>query len=412
MWRWLGLIAVLSWALPMIAQVELTEIYVQPDAFVIDYPSGWQVETDAATGFVTLVQEELRLTLYSPAVLDAFGFENYNPATLLQLLVELNDVVPGNLETLDPFMVQLAYERDEIAGLLIARTFSDGSVGVIDAFGPPDVMREYEERVLLVAATFDVPPVPAPETLVDYAGRWPESIAELETAGLIAPGGDIVFVERYVFASGRNRIQPLAQTLSITNVVIAGNLLLTPSTEPISDRCALLAQINGDDMLEVGLNISGEVYQIPAERILQSNVDTSSQHRVLLLMLDERLLVYLDGVLVGDEEIVPNSGYFGIKAQGGVGTMCEVTDLWVYRVPHLEPGQCDILAARGGVNRRVGPGMAFAVVGVLDAGASQSAVAQATGSDGLTWWQLETGGWVRDDVVQATNVCRSLPVDE
>jgi hypothetical protein len=408
---WLGLMAIFSLASLVTAQTELTETYIHPEAFAIDYPAGWQVETDAATGYVMLTQGEVSVTLYSPASLRESGLENYNPATLLRLLMALNDVASGEVEIIEPDGARLAYTRGEDAGLLIARTFADDTVGVMDAFGTAEALREHEQTLLLMATTFDVPPVPAPEMLADYAGSWPETIAELESSGLIPTGGVIVFAERYTFASGSSRIQPLAQTVSIADSIMTGSLRLTPSADAQGDVCALLAQVNGDDALEVGVNHDGQLYMADMSnlRVLRDNVDITRQQRVLLLVMDERLLVYLDGILIADEEIEPASGHFGVKVQGGAGTICEATDLWVYRVPTVEPGTCEILATGGAVNKRTGPGTGFEIGGVQEAGANQPALTQATDAEGLIWWQLDDGNWDREDVVEEQGNCRSLP---
>lgn len=51
------------------------------------------------------------------------------------------------------------------------------------------------------------------------------------------------------------------------------------------------------------------------------------------------------------------------------------------------------------VNARGGPGTTFDVVGSLMPGDSPQVVGQTTGADRFTWWQLDDGAWVRDDVV-------------
>ncbi|MBI5668035.1 MAG: SH3 domain-containing protein [Chloroflexi bacterium] len=66
--------------------------------------------------------------------------------------------------------------------------------------------------------------------------------------------------------------------------------------------------------------------------------------------------------------------------------------------------------SRQNVNRRMGPGTGFGVVGVLLGGQNTAINGQATGDDGLVWWQLADGSWVRSDTVDERGNCENLPV--
>ncbi len=63
-----------------------------------------------------------------------------------------------------------------------------------------------------------------------------------------------------------------------------------------------------------------------------------------------------------------------------------------------------------GANKRAEPSTQAASVGTLNG--ATTAVAQAQGADGLTWYRLADGGWVRSDVVTAEALCADLPVGE
>lgn len=408
---WL-LLTTLVWVVPAAAQAELSETFVQPDAFVINYPAGWQVESDAATGFVYLSNADVQLTLYSPAVLANYQLAEYNPQTLTRLVLALNTVTPGEALAVED-VEGLRYENADTgrSGMLIAREFDRGAVGLIDAFAPPEHLDA--DLILRIAATFGTPPVLPPTQVVSYAGPMSEVVAELEASEFIPMGGRLVFAENYVFAAGSNVTQPLAQSLSLADVIVAGTLTYSPGAYPLNESCGLLARLtDAGGGIEIGIHSDGDLYSLSgSERgILASGLDVSVPQRVLLLALGPRLLVYLNGDLVTDQENAEGSGYFGIRVQGN-GATCEVRDLWVYRVPVIETGGgvCAILASGGGVNQRRGPGTGFEIAGVLEDGAAANAVAQAVGIDGLTWWQLEGGGWVREDVVSEQGACAGLP---
>jgi hypothetical protein len=328
-------------------------------------------------------------------------------------VLALNPVIPA-----EPLVAEagdaVRYENAETgrSGLLIAREFGDGLVGLIVAFAPAEQLDA--PLILSMAATFDTPPVLAPTQLASYAAPMAETMAELEASEIVSTGGRMVFAEDYVFAAGSNLTQPLAQSLSLADVVVAGTLTYTPSATPVDESCGMLARLTDSGGLEIGIHSDGDLYlkSSDTQAALASDLDVAEPHRVVMLALGPRLIVYLDGDLVTDREIPEGSGYFGIRVQGsGPGAACEVRDLWVYRVPVVvESRVCAILAAGGGVNQRSGPGTSFEIAGVLEDGASSPAVAQAAGADGLTWWQLEGGGWVREDVVTEQGACGGLPV--
>ena len=69
---------------------------------------------------------------------------------------------------------------------------------------------------------------------------------------------------------------------------------------------------------------------------------------------------------------------------------------------------CDITATSV-INSRSGPGVAFSVQDALVADVPVQGIAQDIGADGLIWWQIEGGSWVREDVVEETGNCYLLP---
>ncbi len=61
------------------------------------------------------------------------------------------------------------------------------------------------------------------------------------------------------------------------------------------------------------------------------------------------------------------------------------------------------------INLRNGPGTNFIQAGQLGAGDRVNADAQIIGTDGLTWWRLTSGDWVRSDLVTEGSGCDALP---
>lgn len=62
------------------------------------------------------------------------------------------------------------------------------------------------------------------------------------------------------------------------------------------------------------------------------------------------------------------------------------------------------------VNLRSGAGTNFDRAGTLEPGNVVSAVGQTNGTDGFTWWLLQTGVWIRDDVAITDGQCNALPI--
>lgn len=68
-----------------------------------------------------------------------------------------------------------------------------------------------------------------------------------------------------------------------------------------------------------------------------------------------------------------------------------------------------IVQAGGTVNLRAEPSTAAAVAGSLPAGTGAVIAAQVQGADGMRWWRLMYGVWVREDVVSASGDCDAIP---
>lgn len=66
--------------------------------------------------------------------------------------------------------------------------------------------------------------------------------------------------------------------------------------------------------------------------------------------------------------------------------------------------------APSAANLRSGAGTTFDVAGILSAGQTVEVDRQTQGTDGMTWYRLATGEWVRSDVVGSPAGCATVPV--
>lgn len=73
---------------------------------------------------------------------------------------------------------------------------------------------------------------------------------------------------------------------------------------------------------------------------------------------------------------------------------------------------CTLTAPDEVRNVRAGASTQFDIVQVLEANQSTTAVGQAIGELNLTWYQTDTGGWIRVDTIDSDGDCSALPVVE
>ena len=69
------------------------------------------------------------------------------------------------------------------------------------------------------------------------------------------------------------------------------------------------------------------------------------------------------------------------------------------------------VSASNTVNLRSGPGTTFDRAGELQAGQSVAAVARSNPVSGFVWYRLDSGSWVRQDVIVSSGACDTLPVE-
>lgn len=82
-----------------------------------------------------------------------------------------------------------------------------------------------------------------------------------------------------------------------------------------------------------------------------------------------------------------------------------------YMTPTPAASSCQITAQRD-INLRFEPRPDAAKIGKLHAGESKTVDARHPDADFDTWWRLTSGEWVRQDLVEADENCRLLPVIE
>lgn len=273
-------------------------------------------------------------------------------------------------------------------------------------------------------------PTPAPPggggsaaTLTQHDTGWQSAIQELQANGVIPEGGALVFEENRVFGNAvGSGFVPLQANARFADVVIAGTVVFESNTTEF-ESCGMLARTTGNtnslnEFLFVGLANDNSAFvldtELPDERsafaVSPPGLDSSAPQHFLAVIVDDTISVYLNGNLVIREfPVTDREGFHALYlfSNSDTVTNCEINDMWVYRVSS-GAGVCEVTASSN-VNQRTGPGTNFSVAGQLTAGRVYQATGQAQGSDGFTWYQLETGAFVREDVVTESGACSSLP---
>jgi hypothetical protein len=433
---WLGLL--LAVPLTAFGQEALTETFRSDSAALsFDYPAGWAVQeqndglvllTNRETGFDDIdgqafqpQGDEVLITFLGPVSLSVIGLkddasvDSVMAAILTRAGTSDEDTVEISLGDRDARRVDFG------EGLILAVEFENGGVGVM--LVTLGTAGRFEDTLLAIAATFNRVAV---GPLTDYDATPEEAIAELQSRGLIPTGGSLVFVEDYAFFNGVGSwFFPLASRFPYPDIVMGGELTYTVDENSGFEMCTLSARIDTDSSgnairyLNVGLVNDGNLmiidqYEEGSDPTFFLGTDTVAlgvPHHLLILLIDDRANVYVDGEpMITDFQVVERSGTYGLGLlDAGADARCEGRNIWVYQVPSVTPGVCTV-SSSGSVNRRSGPGTAFDSPGRLESGEDAVVTGQANDTGGFIWWQLQDGSWVRNDVVEASGDCTNVPL--
>jgi hypothetical protein len=185
-------------------------------------------------------------------------------------------------------------------------------------------------------------PFEASVSLNDFAGRPADVVAELQNLGLAPEGGRRLFSEPYVFFSGAlNRFYPLAAQTNYTNIVMSGEMSFRVGNPDVIETCSLMSRVGaGGGSLTVQLVNEGSVLAVdrgtsgsPVVEVNELELDLSQPHHLLVVAVDDKVNVFVDGQLVIEDLTVEiRSGSFGLGLNGrGANALCEGRNVWVYQ---------------------------------------------------------------------------------
>ncbi len=259
-----------------------------------------------------------------------------------------------------------------------------------------------------------------PESLENYADDWSATIAELQVSGAISPDSGLIFDLENAFASGSGSFfTPIARNTAYRDIIVSAELNFTASSDSL-ETCSILSRVIGtspvENFLEVGIDSQGDIFWIDAGNRMNSGsedtgLDLNETQHLLFIAQEDNLTIYLNGERLQDNiEIDARSGSFGIALLGqGSESRCQANTLRAYTAPRITEGLCEVSPVID-INRRAGASTTFAITGIVNAGDFVEVIAQDTDADGVLWYQLVDGDFVREDVVSLSGDCDDLQI--
>lgn len=389
-----------TWA-ARIAGVELPQQFQSSDGVLtFDYPQSWRIRE--SEGEVWIVGSEGVLPI---------GTLSDDSTSVRQLLNDFERDLTGSVTLADSTQLLvdgrlMGYNRIQNRNgsyqtLYAARV--DRTIVYMHAeTGQPNPALDATVFAMLSSVTLDLPP---------------------KAEGLLTVSGDVAFPQRYTTANGLFSFN-LPEGWQVMDREVGGvtHVLLMPpdgkasldvqfvtetrySIEDIASlgyAPALYTDMTQEEFVSNGYKgVRVEMLNADVDflRVLNLAVNFGNGNivitRVSDTLLDEydwetMLMALFDSVEVG-------AGRAGVAAPSG-DTAASVS-------------ACTVTSSSN-ANLRGGPGTDFTVTGSLLAGTSEPASGQATGRDGFIWWQLDSGAWVRSDVVSEIGDCAALPTVE
>lgn len=438
-YRCLLIVGLCGLVLPTHAQNVLTETFVSRDqSFKFDYAPGWETQDEFTYTLLTGQTDTVPVFgffFFSPTLITRFVGANDAPDVLLNRLRPVFSFIVEDAETTTLEGRQAAVAAADIGNDTIGFAFlvemSDGGYGLALALTPRENVESLIPVAVAIVATYDVPtyadvlranlpvtPVPSVR-LENYAADSPRLVAELELAGIIAPGSRLVYESDLMEIKGKGTgINRPESELVLEDVMITGELFFTPGAANGLESCGMLARVTTDlsQYLEIGLDSTGKVYYFDTFGTSLNDIFSASIGRVpdfqrplylTAIIRDETLIVFVNGLpLANSVRVHQRSGSFGVLMRAKTATTrCEIRNVHVYDLV----SSCDVVAINA-LNLRAGPGLAFETVGNMNRGEVRRAIAyHYNGFEQMRWWQLDDNAWVREDVVTETGGCNNLP---
>jgi hypothetical protein len=189
-------------------------------------------------------------------------------------------------------------------------------------------------------------PLEVKPQLTTYQGSPADILTELRAKNFVPQGGSLVFLEPYTFYRGITAgLIPLARFHPHTDFVMGGDMSFQSGSTEQLEYCSMVGRVS----FQAGEGVTGLLQLVvtnqgtvavqdrsagvePTSAVSELNLDLSQVHHVLVVAVQDRVWVFIDGVLVIQDMLVPiRQGFFGLLYSGAShDSLCEVRNFWVY----------------------------------------------------------------------------------
>ena len=420
-------------------------IYTITDrSFAFEYPVDWVIaEEDYFTTFTApLSVGEIAFTVFNPRVITALTEGQTDAVSALRSLRAYFGFIP---DTISPTTV--IWREAAIApltldarggGVVMLVEMSRGGYGLIFAVTTQGQLNGFLPLIDTMIRSYDSPgnrrlATREQLTLPNFSGPRENIIASLAAQKIIKPDVTLLdTVERQDFTGESAQFKPLAERLPTNNAVMIGEIAFAPQGGGAYESCAFVlhvvtAEASDQDRslvhyLEVGFDQAGTLYYFDAGRIAERVIDAdlrqgfalNQSYAFVLVLANERMTIYLNGVNVADNVLVRGvAGSAGLSMRpASQKTQCSFRNVALYRITPLPAGLCTV-APRDFATSRIAPTTTAAAGTRLTAETPQQVMAYSVPSGSrLRWWKLEDGTWIREDSVEETGDCDNLPLED
>lgn len=242
-------------------------------------------------------------------------------------------------------------------------------------------------------------------------------IGQLQATNIIGPV-QLALEEERVALNSLDPVRYLARATSSSEFLFSANLLVNVADDS-RQQCGLLARVGDDaeDFVLIGIDEAGAVFvldRVDAEDQLERqplNLDLSIPHNLLVVLRQDRALVYVNGRLsLSVDDLSLRDGLLGMGrfATSDVAA-CSLTDFWAYEITAPTVSRCELRALTN-APVRAEPDDSAVQRDTVVVGTRFDAVAQARDVSAGRWYQLpDDGGWVSEDNVIEGQGCGDLP---
>lgn len=428
---------------PNVANLTFTTYTTRDRSFAFEHPVDWVVvEEDYFTTFTApLSVGELAFTVFNPRVITVLTEGQTDAVSALRSLRAYFGFIPDNISPTTVVWRDAAIAPLTISerggGVVMLLEMSRGGYGLVFAVTTQGQLNGFLPLIDMMIRRYDSPgnrrlATREQTTLNTFSGARENIIASLVAQQIIKPDVALLdTLEQQNFTGGGAQFKALAERLPTNNAVMIGEMAFVPQGGGSYESCSFVLHLVSPEAgdpnqtlrhyLEVGFDQTGTLYYFDAgrdearviEADLREGLSLDRPYAFVLVLANERMTVYLNGVNVADNVLVRGvAGSAGVSSRpASEKTQCSFRNVSLYRITPMPAGLCTV-APREFATSRIAPNTTSGAGTRLTAETPQRVMAyNAPSGSRLRWWKLEDGTWIREDGVEETGDCDNLPLE-